>query len=91
MKILKRILLNVFPPPRQPVQWIDALPLAMFLVLFVGLCLFLELRHVLLFARPGAFVFALATVWNIPRRRAFCAPQWAKVRGIADIRKNASR
>jgi len=34
---------------------------------------------------------ALATVWNIPRRRAFCAPQWAKVRGIADIRKNASR
>jgi uncharacterized membrane protein len=63
VKILKRILLNVFPPPRQPVQWIDALPLAMFLVLFVGLCLFLELRHVLLFARPGAFVFALATVW----------------------------
>jgi hypothetical protein len=60
---LKRILLNVFPPPRQPLRRDDALPLIVFLVVFAGVCLFLEFRHVLLFARPAAFLFTAATVW----------------------------
>ena len=63
MKLLKRILNSVFPPPRQRLQWSDALPLGIFLAVFAGVCLFLELRHVLLFARPAAFVLTVATVW----------------------------
>ena len=63
MKALKRILSSIFPPPRQPLRRTDALPLIIFLVLFAGVCFLLEFRHVLLFARPGAFALAAATVW----------------------------
>jgi uncharacterized membrane protein/Mg-chelatase subunit ChlD len=40
-----------------------ALPLVLFLAVFAGLCLFLELTHKLLFARPAAFGLLVATVW----------------------------
>lgn len=60
---LKRILTSVFPPPRKPLRAIDAWPLVLFLVLFGGVCLWLELSHRLLFARPKAFWLLLATPW----------------------------
>lgn len=63
MKVLKRILISVFPPPRQRLRWIDALPLAIFLTVFAGVCFFLEFRHILLFARPAAFLLVAATAW----------------------------
>lgn len=44
-------------------MWTDGLPLAAFLALFGGTCLYLELTHVLLFARPAAFVLLAATIW----------------------------
>ena len=34
-----------------------------FLAVFAGACLFLEFRHILLFARPAAFLLTTATVW----------------------------
>ena len=55
--------MSIFPPPRLPLQRVDALPLVVFLVVFASVCFLLEFRHVLLFARPAAFVFTLATVW----------------------------
>ena len=41
----------------------DALPLMLFLAVFAGGCCFLEFRHILLFARPAAFVLTAASVW----------------------------
>lgn len=61
--IAKRILLSLFPKPRYRLRWVDALPLAVFLVVFAGICVYLEAAHVLLFARPAAFVLLAATVW----------------------------
>jgi uncharacterized membrane protein len=60
---LKRIFLSIFPPPRHAVTVRAVLPLAVFLVVFGMICLYLELSHKLLFARPGAFVLLIATVW----------------------------
>src|SRR6267154_805897 len=61
--ILKRILLSVFPPPKQRVTAGAVLPLAVFLAVFGGACLYLEFSHKLLFARPGAFGLLAAAVW----------------------------
>src|SRR5262249_47804150 len=61
--LLKRILLSIFPPPRQRVTIWAVLPLALFLAAFAAICLYLELSHKLLFARPGAFGLLVATVW----------------------------
>lgn len=63
MSRLKRILSSIIPRPRKPFHWMDALPLALFLVAFAGLCLWLELSHRLLFARPQAFWLMLLTPW----------------------------
>ncbi|NQT52587.1 VWA domain-containing protein [bacterium] len=58
-----RLLLNVVPPPRQPVMWLRVLPLVVFLVLFLGGCLWLEVAHVVTFAWPTAFAFVLLAPW----------------------------
>src|SRR4029077_8067811 len=63
MVIVKRILLSLFPPPRRRLTYVDALPLVLFLAVFGGICLYLELTHKLLFARPGAFGLLVATIW----------------------------
>ncbi len=63
MVYVKRILLSLFPPPRRRLTYVDALPLALFLAVFGGICLYLELTHKLLFARPGAFGLLVATIW----------------------------
>ncbi|MSR56107.1 MAG: VWA domain-containing protein [Planctomycetaceae bacterium] len=62
-KIARHIVTSLFPTPRQRVRPIGALPLVLFLVLFGGLCLFFDLSHRLLFARPAAFGLLLATPW----------------------------
>lgn len=59
----KRILASLFPAPRQRLRPLDALPLALFLVLFTGVCLYLELSHRLLFARPTAFALLVFMPW----------------------------
>lgn len=59
----KRILRSLFPPPRRRVRLVDAIPLVLFLVAFVGTCLYLELTHKLLFARPSAFALLAITPW----------------------------
>jgi hypothetical protein len=63
VQFAKRILISLFPPPRQRLAWTDGLPLAVFLAVFGGTCLYLELTHVLLFARPAAFLLLAATAW----------------------------
>src|SRR5438445_6484875 len=49
--------------PRYRLRWVDALSLAIFLMVFAGICIYLEGAHVLLFARPAAFGLLAATVW----------------------------
>ena len=54
---------SVFPSPRRPLRGRDLLPLVLFLLLYGGGCLALELADVVLFVRPEAFVLTIATVW----------------------------
>jgi uncharacterized membrane protein len=60
---VKQILLSVFPPPRTPVTFRRALPLVVFLILYLVLCVGLEWTERLLFARPTAFALLVVTVW----------------------------
>src|SRR5262245_32504160 len=62
-RIARRILASFFPAPRQPVRAIDAAPLLLFLAAFVGLCVYLDVTHQLLFARPAAFALLAVTPW----------------------------
>ena len=59
----KRILTSLFPPPRRRVRLVDLLSLLLFLLAFAGICLYLELSHRLLFARPLAFALLAVTPW----------------------------
>ncbi len=63
MVTVKRILQNLFPPPRGQLTFVAALPLVIFVALFGAICLSLEMSHKLLFARPAAFGLLVATVW----------------------------
>ena len=59
----EQIFYSVFPRPRKPVSWRAAVPLIVFLLAYLALCLSLELSETLLFARPWAFALMLVTVW----------------------------
>ena len=61
--LLKRLFRSVFPPPKQPLTWKSALPLILFLLVYAGTCVWLDLSQTLLFANPSAFVFMIASVW----------------------------
>ena len=63
MNRLRRFIASFFPSPRRPVGWRDAMPLAVFLVLFAGLCAWLEFGHVLMFARPVMLGLAVFAPW----------------------------
>ncbi|MGH7127400.1 MAG: VWA domain-containing protein, partial [Planctomycetaceae bacterium] len=63
MNVLKRAFFSVFPKPRRPVSWIDALPLVLFLALYGGVVVWLEAADVLLFARPALFALVLVAPW----------------------------
>lgn len=60
---VKALAANVFPRPRRPVRPLAALPLAVFLALFLGGCLVLERTRVLLFSTPWAFALAAVAPW----------------------------
>ncbi len=63
MNRLRRFIASFLPSPRKPVGWRDAIPLAVFLVLFPGLCASLEFGHVLMFARPVMLGLAVFAPW----------------------------
>lgn len=63
MKRLRRMIASIFPAPRTQVRWIDAVPLAIFAVLFIGGCAWLEFGHVLMFARPVMLGLAVLAPW----------------------------
>ncbi|MEZ6127430.1 MAG: VWA domain-containing protein [Planctomycetaceae bacterium] len=59
MKLLQRL----FPPPRRPVRWPDALPLIVFLMLFIAVNVFLVVSNTVDFLYPLAFSLLLVTPW----------------------------
>jgi len=63
MNYLWRIVLALFPLPRRAVTWWTALPLMLFLLAFAGVCIGLELSHVLMFARPWALAVIVLAPW----------------------------
>ncbi|MDA1251478.1 MAG: VWA domain-containing protein [Planctomycetota bacterium] len=54
---------KVFPAPRRPFVWRDALSLVIFLLVYVGVCIGLEVTNQLLFGRPIAFALMAVSVW----------------------------
>jgi uncharacterized membrane protein len=63
MKRLKAFLARVFPPPRKALHWTDAWPLAAFLVVFVGVVVWLDVTGRMLFERPAWFGLLAVTPW----------------------------
>jgi len=63
MNAVKRFLRHLFPAPRRVVTWHAAIPLVVFLVLFAGICVFLEASGRMLFANRFGFLLMLATPW----------------------------
>lgn len=66
MTTIRRLLSSLFPAPRRALKRSDVWPLAAFLVAFAAVCLWLELAHVWMFARPlmlGLVVFAPWIWW----------------------------
>ena len=63
MKRLHRMIRSVFPPPRSAVGWRAGMPLAVFAVLFVVGCAWLEFGHFLMFARPLMLGLVLLAPW----------------------------
>lgn len=59
----KRLRHLLWPPPRRPLSWRSVVPLALFLVAFAAVCLWLEWSHRLLFARPKMFALLAVTPW----------------------------
>lgn len=60
---MKQFLSRLFPAPRSPLRWTSAIPLIVFLLLFGGVCLYLEWFDHLMFVQPLAFVLLLVTPW----------------------------
>ena len=66
MRTIRRILTSLIPTPRRAFKRSDVWPLAVFLIAFVSICLWLELAHIWMFARPlmlGLIVFAPWVWW----------------------------
>lgn len=58
-----RVLRRVVPPPRRPVLWWHAWPLALFLAAYAAVIAWLEISDRALFAAPWHFLWLLATPW----------------------------
>jgi Ca-activated chloride channel homolog len=56
-------LLNLAPPPRKRVTGSAVLPLLIFLVVFVGGCVFVSLRHLIQFSNLAPFGLLVLSVW----------------------------
>jgi uncharacterized membrane protein/Mg-chelatase subunit ChlD len=63
LSIPNRIFRQIVPPARKPVTLRSALPLVIFLALFGGVILFLEVRGIVRFTRPNAFWLTLLAPW----------------------------
>ncbi|MDQ3331824.1 MAG: VWA domain-containing protein, partial [Planctomycetota bacterium] len=63
MNRIRSVLSRIFPPPRKPFRWIDAWPLALFLVAFIGTVVWLEATGRMLFERPAWFGLLAVTPW----------------------------
>jgi uncharacterized membrane protein len=78
--IARQFLNSLFPRPRGRVSWTDALPLVIFLIVFAGGCLWLELSDKLMFLRPWAFALIVVAPWV----------WWMAVAGYAGLSKSRS-
>jgi len=56
-------LLNLAPPPRKRVTFGAVLPLLIFLIVFIGGCLFVSLRHLIQFSNLAPFGLLVLSVW----------------------------
>lgn len=54
---------KVFPAPRRAFVWRNAIPLALFLLLYAAVCFGLEFTNQLLFGRPIAFGLMIVSLW----------------------------
>jgi len=54
---------NIIPPRRHDLTWILALPLLIFGMVYLGICLYLDLSSTLLFSRPTAFWLCIVLPW----------------------------
>ena len=59
----RQLFRSVFPPPRRRLRVAAALPLAVFLVVFAGACLFLDLSSIITFSSPSAFFLSFVLPW----------------------------
>ncbi|MGZ0173709.1 MAG: VWA domain-containing protein [Planctomycetales bacterium] len=57
------VLRSAFPTPHRPFRGRDLFPILLFLVIFSGGCLVLDLAGLVLFIRPEAFVLTVASIW----------------------------
>ena len=60
---LARALRALWPPPRRPVTWTQALPLLLFLAVFGVACVAAALRHAVVFSNTWPFWLLAATPW----------------------------
>ncbi len=60
---LKGAYQSVIPRPKKGLSWTDSIPLVLFLALFAAVVVTLELKHIVLFANPKAFLLLLVTPW----------------------------
>ena len=63
MKKFRRFLKSLFPAPRRVFRWQDAVPLSVFIVLFISICAGLEFGHYWMFARPMMLGLILLAPW----------------------------
>jgi len=59
----RKWLLNLAPPPRKRVTMNAVLPLLIFLIIFVGGCLFASLRHLVQFSNLPPFGLLILSLW----------------------------
>ncbi len=60
---LRRTMRQLFPPPRRPVSRAATIPLILFLVLFIGVCVAVVMLQKAEFARPWVFILSVVTPW----------------------------
>lgn len=60
---LRQWLLNIVPPPRKRVTPSAVLPLVIFLSLFIGVCLWVSLTHLVVFSNIAPFGLLALSVW----------------------------
>ena len=63
MTPVRQWLINLVPPPRKPVTVRAALPLVIFLLVFVGTCLWVSLTRFVVFSNVAPFGLLILSVW----------------------------